>query len=269
MSGEELSAGTPRDPDWSPDVLAELHAGALDEETAGGLRPVAEEDPRARAVLTALERTRQELAACPDVEIPGDVATRVEDALAAEPLPTGGGESPAGEANAASSGEVTSLARARGRRRGRGLVLGAGLAAAAAAVLGVLLVTQYPGPERESHQAEQPPSEDGGGTSSASEGPLALTGERVELDGKQFGEVLSSEEYVDSLLAPESLRACLRANGVTTGTPLGAEEIVFNGRRAQLLVLPTGEVGTFRLLAVGPECGPGNPATLSDTIVGD
>ncbi|PRW63470.1 hypothetical protein [Actinopolyspora mortivallis] len=268
MSGEELSAGTPRDPDWSPDVLAELHAGALDEETAGEVRPVTEEDPRARAVLTALERTRQDLASCPDVEIPGDVATRVEDALAAEPLPTGEGEPPAGE-EAASSGGVTPLARARGRRRGRGLVLGAGLAAAAAAVLGVLLVTQYPGQERESHRAEQSPGENGSGTSSASEGPLALTGERLELDGKQFGEVLSSEEYVDNLLAPESLMACLRANGVTTGTPLGAEEIVFNGRRAQLLVLPTGEVGTFRLLAVGPECGPGNPATLSDTIVGD
>ena len=47
-----------------------------------------------------------------------------------------------------------------------------------------------------------------------------------------------------------------------------AREITLDGQRALLLVLPGGEIGQFRLLAVGPECGPGNPATLSDATFG-
>ncbi|NYH80802.1 hypothetical protein FHR84_004170 [Actinopolyspora biskrensis] len=287
MSGEELSAGTPRDPDWSPDVLADLHAGALDEETAGRIDPAARTDPEAVAILTALEDTRTELAGQPAFEIPEEVAARIENSLAAEPLPppaadTGraGRADPAAESARENSGpepaepehpppdNVTPIGRASGSgsRRRRAFALGSGLVAAAAAMLAVVLIIQPNQSTREDPRADDTAAAPQPGGEEPS--PLALTGDRVELEGQRLQEVLSSEQYVDSLVDPQRLLACLRANGIEDGSPLGSREISFNGQRAQLMVLSTGEIGRFRLLAVGPGCGAGNPATLSDTVVG-
>ncbi|SDR02947.1 hypothetical protein [Actinopolyspora saharensis] len=281
MSGEELSAGTPRDPDRSPDVLAELHADALDEETAGRIASAARTDPEAGAVLTALENTRTELAGRPALEMPEEVAARIENSLAAEPLPppaaeTDRQEHPAAEPeqpeqplpdNVAPIGGARGRGSRRSRRsRRRAFAVGSSLVAAAAVLLAVVLTVQPNQPRREETRADdttaaQPPEGE-------EPSPLALTGDRVELDGQQLQQVLSSEQYVDSLVDPQRLLTCLRANGIEDGSPIGAREISFNGRRAQLMVLSTGEIGQFRLLAVGPGCGPGNPATLSDTVVG-
>lgn len=287
MSGEELSAGTPRDPDWSPDVLADLHAGALDEEAAGRVDSSARTDPEAVAILTALENTRTELAGRPALEMPEEVATRIENSLAAEPLPPPAAEAvqeeraepatePTREHPAPDSAEserplpdnVAPLGRARGRDglRRRAFALGSGLVAAAAVLLAVVLIIQPNQAARESTSADETAAAPQPGGEEPS--PLALTGDRVELGGQQLREVLSSEQYVDSLVDPQRLLACLRANGIEDGSPLGSREIDFNGQRAQLVVLSTGEAGRFRLLAVGPGCGPGNPATLSDTVVG-
>ncbi|WP_017972633.1 hypothetical protein [Actinopolyspora halophila] len=287
MSGEELGAGTPRDPDWSPDVLADLHAGALDEETAGRIDSAARTDPEAVAILTALENTRAELAGQTAFEIPEEVAARIESSLAAEPLPPPAAdagqeeradpaaESPrehpapeSAESDQPLPDDVTPIGRARGRgsRRRRAFALGSGLVAAAAVLLAVVLIIQPNQTTRESTRADDTVAAPQPGGEEPS--PLALTGDRVELDGRQLQEVLASEQYVDSLVAPQRLLACLRANGIEDGSPLGSREISFNGQRAQLMVLSTGEIGRFRLLAVGPECGPGDPATLSDTVVG-
>jgi hypothetical protein len=43
---------------------------------------------------------------------------------------------------------------------------------------------------------------------------------------------------------------------------------VVDGRAGVLLVLPTGVAARFRLLVVGPDCAPGSPLTVSDTLVG-
>ncbi|GAB3557399.1 hypothetical protein J2S53_003233 [Actinopolyspora lacussalsi] len=290
MSGEDRRAGEHGVPEWSPEMLAELHAGALDEETAARLRPATSADPAAAAVLTALETTRTQLAEQVAVEIPEEVAARIEQSLAVEPLPvdTDGadgqhehtvGHGIHGAERAESHGspgperaEVIDIGRASGRggnrrRRRRGLVWGSGLVAAAAAVLAVVLVT-LPGGGSGDHQAGDTGSEPPAATG-PSDPPLALTGEQATLNGEQLRAVLSAEErYAGGLDDPGRLLRCLQANGISDSDPMGAQRITFNGDPAQLMVLSTGEVGQFRLLTVGTDCGAGNPATISDTVVG-
>ncbi|SDP75732.1 hypothetical protein SAMN04487905_108151 [Actinopolyspora xinjiangensis] len=311
MSGEDRRAGELGGPEWSPEMLAELHAGALDEETAARLRPATSADPAAAAVLTALETTRTQLAEQVAVEIPEEVAARIERSLAAEPLPVaadgageqrarhaaesrwpdqehddvapaaGGTHTSAGNRTAedtdadrepaeAEPAEVIGIGRASGRRGGRRrrrFTWGSGLVAAAAAVLAVVLVTspgEQPGEDRADDTGAGPPA-----ASDPSDPPLALTGERATLNGRQLRAVLSSsEQYAAPLEDPRRLLRCLQANGVSDSDPMGAQRITFNGEPAQLMVLSTGKVGQFRLLTVGTDCGPGNPATMSDTLIG-
>ena len=56
MSGEQRRPDAPRSgPAWSLDLVAELHAGALDPDTADEVRSRAADDPEARVVLTAFD----------------------------------------------------------------------------------------------------------------------------------------------------------------------------------------------------------------------
>lgn len=294
MSGEDRRAETPQGPPWAVNVLADLHGDALDEEVAEALRPRVEADPDAAAVLSALEATRGELAEQPPLPIPDDVADRIERSLAGEFDSLGEFELPgasdipvgsrsAGEVvvtaepsaephpDAASEGAgagVVDIRRAHGSRRRtrRMLSAGAGLIATAAAVVGAVFVIGIPGKNQDSRPGERPQAD--AGAPSASAPPLALRGGEATVSGDRLASVLSSSQYTDTLSDPRRLIACLRANGVDSGRPLGARRITLNGEPAQLLVLPDGEIGKFRLLAVGPNCGSGNPATLSDTVVG-
>jgi len=50
-------------PPWSVDVVADLHAGVLDERAAAELWPLVNADPDARAILEALESTTADLTA--------------------------------------------------------------------------------------------------------------------------------------------------------------------------------------------------------------
>src|SRR5436305_14816461 len=119
--------GVPMEPPWSVDVLADLHAGVLEQSVSDRLWPRVRDDPDARAVLDALDTTRTELARLPPLTMPPQVAARIDAALAAEIQA------------AAPVAPVVDLARAR-RRRNRRLGWGAGMLVAAAAVLAVLAV---------------------------------------------------------------------------------------------------------------------------------
>lgn len=134
MSGERRHPDAPRSgPPWSPELVAELHAGALDQDTADELLPRIEADPQARELLAALEATTSDLAALPEVTMPGDVAARLDTALdeeiRARPAQQGAPQPQAADRAAPDphSGQVVDFATARSRRRRR-YGLGAGLA---------------------------------------------------------------------------------------------------------------------------------------------
>ncbi|MGP4018630.1 hypothetical protein [Saccharopolyspora sp. 5N708] len=258
MSGEQRRTGAPQGPPWSLDLLADLHAGVLDQQTADQLRVQVEDDPEASEILAALDATSSDLAALPPLTIPDDVSARIDAALENEVRAWAQQQGAPAAPPATAGGQVIDFAAAKQRRRRR-YTLGAGLvgvaAAAAAVVFSVLPSTDSGGDQAQS--SATPPAVP----------PLALQGEQVQLDGEQFAELLKTEQYSSALADPQQLIGCLQANGVNGGKPLGAREITLNGRPAQLLILPGG-LGQFRLLAVGPECGPGNPATISDSTFG-
>jgi hypothetical protein len=238
----------------------------LDQQTADQLRVQVQDDPEAREILAALDATSSDLAALPPLTIPDDVSARIDAALenevrawAAQQGSTPPAVQPA-EPPAAAGGQVIDFAAAKQRRRRR-FTLGAGLVGVAAAAAAVVFSVLPNGMGTGSNQAHP-------NATTTSPPPLAFQGDRVTLNGKQFAEIRGSEQYITALTDPKQLIGCLQANGVTGGKPLGAREITLNGQPAQLLILPSGDLGKFRLLAVGPECGPGNPAKISDSTFG-
>ncbi|QUH06518.1 hypothetical protein HUO13_37130 [Saccharopolyspora erythraea] len=242
------------------DLLADFQAGVLDQETADRVRVQVEEDPEAREILAALDATTADLGDLPPLSIPDDVSARIDAALEEE-VRAWSQQAPASQQSApeAQSARVVDFAEAKRRRRRR-FTAGAGVLAAAAAVAGIVVFSVGGGPYE---NAAQPPS----GTSSGRP-PLAFQGE-VSLSPAQFSEALNGEkQYAAALADPAKLVGCLQANGVQGSNPLGAREVTLDGRPAQLLILSSGEIGRFRLLTVGTDCGPGNPATLSDTAFG-
>ncbi|MEB3370727.1 anti-sigma factor [Saccharopolyspora mangrovi] len=272
MSGESRRAGAPQGPPWSLDLLADLHAGVLDGPTADELRRQVEADPEAREIMAALDATSSDLADLPPLTIPDDVSARIEAALQDEVrawtedatptrpvqrMPTM--SEPAGE-----NAQVVDFAAAKARRRRR-MTIGAGLVGVAAAAAAVVFAV-LPGTSQ--NNTAQPPAPTDTRPSGSQGAPLALTGDQVTLDGKQFSQVMSSDQYVSTLADPQQLIGCLQANGVQGGKPMGAREITLNGRPAQLLILPGGSLGQFRLLAVGPDCSRGNPSTISNSTFG-
>ena len=117
-----------------PDVdrLADLDAGVLDEPEATALAEHVTNCADCRAVLDGLAAVRTELAALPAPTMPGDVAARIDSALASE----AGSTAPTG-------GDVVPLApRRRIRRPGAGSIAGAA-AAAAIVALGIAVVVNH------------------------------------------------------------------------------------------------------------------------------
>lgn len=90
---------------WSVELLAELQAGALDEDAEAELLPRVEQDPAAGEVLDALEATRAELAELPALAVPEDVRDRITAALSAE-VRTAAAERPSAPAGTDGAGRT-------------------------------------------------------------------------------------------------------------------------------------------------------------------
>src|SRR3954469_14007941 len=153
MTDESRGIGGTVGPPWSVDVLADLHAGVLDDARAAQLWPLVDADPEARAILDALDATQADLASLADAPappMPAEFAARLDAALAAEAAAAFPGEAQPGQAQPGAQGAaqapqqagpgdapVLDLAAAR-RRRNKRLGWPAGvLTAAAAAVVAV------------------------------------------------------------------------------------------------------------------------------------
>lgn len=244
----------------SVELLADLHAGVLDEAQAAELRERVAADPQARAVLEALDATVTELAALPAQPIPTSVAERIDSALAAEAArPTGAPVPPAGVPGFA---DVAGFAGSRSRRRRSAAWVSAAVLTTAAAVVGVVVLLGGP-----RHTAGIPRAGDAPGvaTGVGPTAPQALTSDEL---GGMLSQALA-QRRLGPLSEPGRLQGCLAANGVTDrADPLGAMPVTVDGRRGVLLVLPTGRIAQFRLLVVGEDCAPGHPAPLADQLIG-
>jgi hypothetical protein len=225
----DIDSVPPIGPPWPVDVLADLHAGALDASVARRLWPQVREDPQAMEMLDALDVTRAELSALgtsPAPPMPAHLAARLDAALDAE-----------------ASAPVLDLARARRKRNQRvGWAAGVLVAAAAAAVAVISI-----------------PS--GTGT-----GPVGTP--VTSLNTATLTSALGRSDY-GPLTDPTRRAACLAANQQDPNQiPDGAMQVTLAGKPGVLMVLTTGKLAQYRLLVVGPDCAAGNPDRLADTVVG-
>lgn len=246
MTGSDRRTDPPQGPPWSVDVLADLHAGALDDAVSAELWPRVRRDPDAVAVLAALDTTRAELAGLGTAvaPMPDRFAARLDQAIAAETRTAVATPPPPPP-----SAPVADLAAAR-RRRNQRWGWAAGLVVAAAAVAVVVLAIPHRGPSV-SGVAAAPPRQLTSG----------------QLDTATLTSALGHTDY-GPLSDPDRRAACLAANGVTHQQPAGALQVTLNGKPGTLVVLPTGRTAQFRLLVVGPDCAAGRPDRLADTVVG-
>ncbi|PXY31658.1 hypothetical protein [Prauserella muralis] len=239
MTDEYRGSGGAVGPPWSVDVLADLHAGVLDEHEAAELWPRVNADPEARAVIDALEATSTDLrtlAAAPAEPMPADVAARIDAALAQE-------------AQARGSSNVVGIDAAR-RRRNRRAGWGAGLLAAAAAVVAGVLITVPDGTGNETGGIAEPAPSSTGGDLPAPGGILGV---------RDFGP-LENEQRLD---------ACLEANSIDPDRkPAGIRPATIDGKPAVIVLYTTGQVAQYRLVALAADCGQDNPGLLRDEIIG-
>ncbi|WP_197319559.1 hypothetical protein [Saccharomonospora sp. NB11] len=258
-------------PPWSVDVLADLHAGVLDEQDAADLWPRVNADPEARAVIDALESTTSDLSGFAELDVtpmPADVAARIDAALererqslppAAAPAPAPPQAPPAPQTPPPSN--VVSLDAARARRNKR-LGWGAGLLTAAAAVVAaVLVVVPGTGGEKGSENLAQPEPSSGAGSTP----PLAVDSGNVSA---AIGDISGVRDF-GPLDNEARLDACLEANGVDPAVqPVGFRPVTVDGEDALVVLLTTGQKGQLRLMALAPDCGADNPGLLMDETVG-
>jgi hypothetical protein len=258
-------------PPWSVDLLADLQAGVLDPQQAAELRQRVDADPEAREILAALEATEadlREFALAPAPPMPAHFAARLDASIAAESqarahamvpqqapppqreLQYAGSPPPGGQ-----PAPVASLADAR-KRRNRRLGIGTGIFVAAAAVIGVAIAVLPNGGDSTNGVAQPPP-----GGAPPAQGPLNFKSD--ELGKDQLDAARNQTDY-GPFADQQKRSACFEANGIApTAEPLGGKQVTVDGKPGTLFVLVSG-AGQFRLLAVGPDCGPGNPSALAD-----
>src|SRR5262249_2163813 len=143
---DSVRSGGPAGPPWSVDLLADLHAGALDSDLSARLWPQVNADPEARAVIEALDTVKVELGQLGHAQVepmPAHFAARLDAALAAEAQRRA---APQRAPVAPPVAPVVDLAAAR-RRRNRTLAWGAGVLATAAAAVAVV-VAVFPGSDK-------------------------------------------------------------------------------------------------------------------------
>ena len=230
----------------TPELLADLQAGLLDDATAAALRQRIRTDQHAADTLAALDRVRRDLAAlgagdatAPDV--PAEVTARIGAVLQAEPPP----RTPGGPAHSV---------RHTPRWQLVGLVAGVGAAVVGLIVGGVMLVrdpapTRSAGPTAESITVSRPASD-------------------VPLSDPQIVGLLSQRPDYGPLADPKRRASCLSGLGYSAATTVfGARQVDMRGRPAVLMLLPADTPQTVRALVVEPDCNSAHTGLLANTDV--
>ncbi|MDQ0378228.1 hypothetical protein [Amycolatopsis thermophila] len=243
-------------PPWSVDLLADLHAGALDEDQAARLWPRVQADPEARAIIEALELTTADLAnlATEVPPMPADVAARIDAAIADEARRAFPPQQPG-------LAPVVSLDAARRRRNKRiGWISGVVAVAAAAVAAVAIAIPSGTSPSTGGNVAAPPPTR-----SAVAQPPLNLRGDQA---ASAVGQIDGVFDY-GPLGNADGLQACLKAAGFAdTAKPVGVRQGTIDGQPAVLTLLTTGQLAKFRLVAFTPACGAGNAGVLLDKVIG-
>ncbi|GAB3704189.1 hypothetical protein GCM10027598_03960 [Amycolatopsis oliviviridis] len=259
MTDESRGIGGTVGPPWSVDVLADLHAGVLDEREAAELWPLVNADPEALAIIEALEATTADLAGLanePVAPMPAEYAARIDAALAAE-MRSSPAFQGAPQGQQAQVAPVVDLAAAR-RRRNKRIGWGAGIATvAAAAIAAVAIVVPTTQQSTPGGVAQPPPAPNGPSVGGDGGGAEALVGKAIGV--RDFG----------SLKTEEKLDACVEAAGLDPDVrPEGIRPVNVAGKDGVMVIYTTGKLAQFRIVAFGADCGPGKPSLLFDKIIG-
>lgn len=235
----DSGAGNGPDPDITPDLLADLQAGLLDDETAARVRRRARTDPHAARMLADLDSVRRELTrlgtdAASAPEVPAAVRARISAALQDAPRPAGHTLRP----------RLTTAQRA-------GLALGLG-AAGAAAVVGALTLTRHPA------------------APTAANGPTAsqITVSRAPefpVPDADLRAALAEPAELGPLADPQRRGSCLAGLGhPPTAEVLGGRQLSVWGRSAVLLLLPGEASGQVTALVIEPACSAAHTGLLAE-----
>jgi hypothetical protein len=247
MTDSTRGTGAAPGPPWSVDVLADLHAGALDARQSSALWAQVNQDPEAQAVLAALDAVKRDLDSLGDAPaepMPAHFAAQLDAAIAAEAARS----NPAPVPQPAGVAPVVDLAEARRRRKRMGWA--AGVLTAAAAAVAVTFVA-LPGQESGVPQA-------GNNMNSSSEEapgaapPLALSGQNL---GPAINGLQNHEDY-GPFEDKAEFTACLTDLAkIDDPEVIGAREVTLDGQEGVAGLLARGEDGhRFRLVIVDPGC---------------
>ncbi len=253
------------------DTLADLAEGLLADSRAASADAHLADCAECRGRSAEIADVTRLLADAPMPPMPAELASRIDDALAAE---------------AAASSHVVSLESRRGRRRIRILSAAAAtvVVVGGGALVGHSLLTgpvssengaaqSQPIQDRTGSAAARPPGASalkgsGGGATGAGGGHLALRsgtdytdarlGDQISAQLAQ-GESRSAED-----LAPEQLTGCVRR--VTQGKmPLLVDLARYEGRSATVIVLPGTGSDRLDVWIVRPTCSASDPALIKHT----
>lgn len=231
-------------PQLTPELLADLQAGLLDDATAARLRRHARNDPEAARVVAGLDAVRRELAHLGADEesapaVPAPVTAMVGAALrtAPPPAPTAPGRT---------RPRLTGLQRA-------GLITGL-CAAAAAVVLGVVLLAQDPGP---AISVGLTPAQ-----------ITAATPDGFPVPAGQLRAALSQPQNLGSLTDPQRLSSCLTGLGHSPAPAvLGGRRVEVAGRPGLLLLLPGSTPEQINAVVVAPTCSAVHTGLVAETVL--
>ncbi|MET9259219.1 hypothetical protein [Amycolatopsis sp. NPDC004079] len=267
MTDESRGAGGTIGPPWSVDLLADLHAGVLDDQEAERLWPRVNADPEARAILEALEATTADLSALaaePAPPMPAEFAARLDAALAAESTARqeatfpAAAPQPAPEPAEPPVAPVVDLSAAR-KRRNRQLGWGAGILTAAAAAAVAITLTVPGATKTDTSGVAAPAPSAVGGPSVGSDGSGAESLLGGGLGVRNYGPLQDSKRF----------DACVTAAGMDPNVrPEGVRPVTVGGKPGVVAIYTTGKLAQFRLVAFGADCGPGNADKLFDKVVG-
>jgi hypothetical protein len=227
----------------TPQLLADLQAGLLDDDTAARVRRQAREEPAAGHMVAGLDRVRRDLAelgadAASAPDVPDDVADRVAGALRT------------------ASGTIPTHAARRPVDRIRTIVAVIGAAAAlVAAAVGTLMLIRTPAPQ----SSPSPTIESM--TVPQSPGTLPLS-------DREILALLSQPPDFGPLADPQRRASCLSGLGYSSSTTVvGARPLVVNDRPGILLLLSGASPKTVAAVVVAPNCNSASTGLLAETVV--